>query len=41
VAKLQEEIDKNSHNVGLLTKQIKELSEKNYKLEIDQSHNQS
>ena len=35
IARLDQEIEKNSEIVQTLTKQIKELQEKNYKLEYD------
>lgn len=40
ISKLDQEIEKSSQNVGMLTKQIKELQEKNYRLEIDQMQKQ-
>ncbi len=41
ISKLDQEIEKNSQNVAMLTKQIKEFQEKNYKLEFEQRSRRS
>jgi len=35
IQKLEQEIEKNNENVSRLTKQIKDLQEKNYKLDFE------